>query len=95
MDILIKGLDMPKDRDILYIDIYSTGKVAHDFDLECKQIATAVSVPPHGRLIDAEKIYDAVEQRYRISSGIKHRCERDILDLICDAPTIIEAGEGK
>ena len=40
------------------------------------------------RLIDADKIYDAVERRYQISSGIEHRCERDLLDLICAADTV-------
>ena len=40
------------------------------------------------RLIDANKIYDAVERRYSVSSGIEHRCERDLLDLICQADTV-------
>ena len=40
------------------------------------------------RLIDANKIYDAVERRYQVSSGIEHRCERDLLDLICSADTV-------
>ena len=40
------------------------------------------------RLIDANKIYDAVERRYAVSSGIEHRCERDLLDLICQADTV-------
>ena len=39
------------------------------------------------RYIDADWIYEKVENRYRISSGIEHRCERDLLDLICNAPT--------
>ena len=39
-------------------------------------------------LIDADKIYDAIESRYKVSSGIEHRCERDFLDLICEAPTV-------
>ena len=69
MSILIKGLDMPKDRDILYIDIYSTGKVAHDFDLECKQIATAVPVPPHGRLIDADALLESDNRKYKTYRG--------------------------
>ena len=46
---------------------------------------------PHGRLIDADRLYDLVENRYRVSCGIEHRCERDLLDLICEMPTIIEA----
>lgn len=40
------------------------------------------------RLIDADKIYKAVERRYQISSGIEHRCERDLLDLICASDTV-------
>lgn len=40
------------------------------------------------RLIDADKIYDAVERRYQVSSGIEHMFERDLLDLICAADTV-------
>lgn len=40
------------------------------------------------RLIDADAIYDKIEERYRNSSGLEHRCERDFLDFICDAPTV-------
>ena len=40
------------------------------------------------RLIEANKIYDAVERRYKVSSGIEHRCERDFLDMICSADTV-------
>ena len=40
------------------------------------------------RLIDANKIYDAVERRYHVSSGIEHRCERDFLELICLQETV-------
>ena len=39
------------------------------------------------RYIDADWIYEKVKNRYRVSSGIEHRCERDLLDLICEAPT--------
>lgn len=40
------------------------------------------------RLIDANKIYDAVERRYQVSSGIEHRRERDLLELICLSETV-------
>lgn len=40
------------------------------------------------RYIDADWIYEKVENRYRVSSGIEHRCERDLLDLICAAPDV-------
>ena len=102
MGIYIKGMEMPTDG-FITITVTSDGRVLGNSKkisgvfkyLDNEDIAIAVSVPPHGRLIDADKIYDAVEQRYRISSGIEHRCERDFLDLICAAPTIIEAGGGE
>lgn len=49
------------------------------------------------RYIDADWLYEKVENRYRLSSGIEHRCERDLLDLICDAPTadVIEVRHSK
>ena len=40
------------------------------------------------RLIDANKIYHAVWRRYQVSSGIEHRCERDLLELICLSETV-------
>ena len=40
------------------------------------------------RLIDANAIYKAVEQRYKISSGIEHRCESALLELICAEDTV-------
>lgn len=52
MSVLIKGLDMPKSEEMLCINIYPDGKVCINLDLECKQVATAVPVPPHGRLVD-------------------------------------------
>lgn len=83
-EILIRGMEMPREGQILYIDIYPDGKVAHDFDLSCKQIATAVPVPPHGRLIDADDV-----------DTITVICnERGLLKAI-DAPIIIPASKVK
>lgn len=53
---------MPKEG-LLYIDIYPDGKVAHDFDLECKQIATAYQVPAHGRLVDCDAFSAEMKER--------------------------------
>ena len=62
MSILIDGIEMPKDEELLSINIYPNGKVAIDLDLNCRQIATATSVPlrqsdvseaKHGKWIDA------------------------------------------
>lgn len=96
--IYIKDMEMPKKGEYrMTLYVCDDGYAYMDVDLfpVDKDRFEAVSVPPHGRLIGAEKIYDAVEQRYRMSSGIEHRCERDLLDLICAAPTVIEEDEGE
>lgn len=75
---------------------YCRAKEGDDIGLEKRpKDCPLVPVPPHGRLIEAEYLYNAVEQRYRMSSGIEHRCERDLLDVICGAPTIIPPEEGE
>lgn len=40
------------------------------------------------RLADVDTIYDEVEKQYKGSTGIERNCNRNFLDLICDAPTI-------
>ncbi len=57
MSILIKGMEMPKDGEMLCINIYPDGKVCIDLDLKCKQIATAVPVPTHGALMDRDDFF--------------------------------------
>ena len=44
MSILISGIDMPKDNELLCINIYPGGKVCINLDLECKPIASAFPV---------------------------------------------------
>ncbi|WP_418434069.1 hypothetical protein [Anaerotignum lactatifermentans] len=45
------------------------------------------------RATDADALYNLVERRYQVSSGIEHRCERDLLDLICNMPTLTPPNE--
>lgn len=40
------------------------------------------------RLGDLDRLYDCVEARYRQSSGEEHKCERALLDAICETPTV-------
>lgn len=49
------------------------------------------TIKSHGRLIDADRLYDIIEQKYKFSSGDIHRTYSEVLDIICDAETIIEA----
>lgn len=90
MGIYIKGMEMPTNDELLYIKIYSNGKVAIDMDLECKQIATAVPVPPHGDLIERKTAYDSL-----LNGMVMTGYQSMALDCISDfyVPTIIPASE--
>lgn len=81
-DILIKGMEMPKDAPII-IKICSDGSVSRVHE---GVVATAVPVPPHGRLIDADALREEVK---------KHAapCDAWVFSLIRTAPTIIPAEE--
>lgn len=50
------NMEMPKDGELLCINIYPDGEVCINLDLDCKQVATAVPVPPPGWLIDADSL---------------------------------------
>ena len=96
MDILIRGMKMPKGNDELRLIIHSNGQVIISHETYYEE-AEAVIVPPHGRLIDASEkirvqIYDDMTEDYRM-------VEMTIDDLLCqgwveaNAPTIIPASE--
>ena len=95
MIILIKGMEMPKHGDVLVVREYN-GKtyIKHEGHLGFE--ATLIELPPHGRLIDADKI------DYRndaMHDGTGHLVVADnfingvlwINDCIDNAPTVIEA----
>ena len=93
MSLLINGMNMPE-HGIHHgaIVIYETGNHlvvnSHPYN---KCFALYVIPTPHGRLIDADKLYDLIETQYKFSSGKEHTIYRDILDLICSTETVIEA----
>lgn len=96
MSILIKGMKMPKDDEILYIDIYPDGKVCIDMDLRCKQVASAVPVLPHGRLIDADAVFKRLQKQAMSVWGNgnpRYQIVLEVMDAIRFAPTIIPAEE--
>lgn len=101
MGVYIKDMEMPKDEEMLCINIYPDGKVCINLDLECTQIATAVSVPPHGRLIDADALRAKQQEDadlFQGSTAYGDKCRRDeamnAVANIVNAPTIIPA-DGK
>lgn len=56
MSILIRGMEMPKDGELLCIDIHPDGKVCINLDLSCEKVGTAIPVPPHGDLIERDAL---------------------------------------
>ena len=96
-DILIKSMEMPTEDGRLCIDIYPDGKVCIALDLECKQVATAVPVPPHGRLIDADALCMKLKMMYAKAFGegntAYHAAYRSLERVVSHEPTIIPAEE--
>ena len=108
MSIIIKGLGMPKEPDeMIEIAIFGDGKVIQTGESwrnlengKCYYTPTtpeksfnAVPVPPHGRLIDAERLLSERMKRtyYHLPNG---DTAIPIIDVE-NAPTIIEAEEGE
>lgn len=92
MDILIKGMEMPK-RGIV-VNIYADGRVTNHFDEFGKMIGKAVPVPAHGDLMDRNALdvicYCDIPQGCEdaFDSGVMWLAER-----IDELPTIIPASE--
>lgn len=95
MGVYIKGMEMPKEGNWITLRIFPDGQCflydwcGNDFDF--KEHLTAVPVPPHGRLIDADAVFDNLER-----TGWYDNADRDIAeDLVLDAPTVIPASKGE
>ena len=88
MGIYIKSMEMPKENAICVV-IFPDGRVTSQFGVP--HLGTAVPVPLHGRLIDADKL--------RLSSGFSTTTEyglgrSDQIEAIkSNAPTVIPAEE--
>ena len=92
MSILIKGMEMPKDEEMLCINIYPDGKVCINLDLECERIATAAPVPKHGDLIDRQKLNKKKKYCFQTQGGAFPKSEWYIkAEDLFNAPTIIPA----
>ena len=98
-DILIKGMEMPKNIGVS-VTIYPDGRVIRYLGYGAKeQLGTAVPVPPHGRLIDADALH---EELYALEyarenewlDGVREARGVDAARVaLLDAPTIIPATE--
>lgn len=93
MSILIKGMEMPKTGEYrcvirkwgeeITVDLYG------DEDL-CGKL---IPVPPHGRLIDADALFDFILNIYKVAQGDARKAYRDVLDTIVAAGDVIPAEE--
>ena len=93
MSILIKGIDMPNKIDLDFHDNHIVlGGVLYPIDID-----QLVYIPtPHGRLIDADKLRATLrrwtedEWNQKASPVSWAYAYEDLIDLIDDAPTILE-----
>ena len=96
-DILIKGMEMPKERESFTVTIKYNGLV---FDTETMiQVAEAQEVPPHGRLGDLDELYASlkkwlIQNRHSMTEATRVWI-RGVLEGIVAAPTILPAEEDK
>ena len=97
MGVYINGMEMPKETPVLFC-VHPDGKVFADLEGGWKEYK-AVAVPPHGRLIDADK------QDAQIEALIErhlHGYTKSTWDFVCELRdilkrnrTIIPAEEGE
>ena len=85
MSILIKGMEMPSNGAERCIVIRSDRTVRTFVGAEIP--ASAEQLPPHGRLIDADKLKKQIEDENRFSAVYAKATFR----YLDNAPTIIEA----
>lgn len=101
MSIYIKGLSFPKDGSSLTIQICPDGSVWKQ-NWGTVTRAKAIPVPDHGRLIDANKLKEANEKRFRELHHPSNNPQDKTAEFVSyantwanlgvdDAPTIIPA----
>lgn len=86
MSIILKGIDMPKDRDCVNLSIYQNGDVYEQMDNGFYIIinAEAVQIPKnHGDIKDIDTVEDELDER----------CGQLSAEIVRNAPTILEAEE--
>ena len=85
-DILIKGMEMPKDGEKVYMITFSDGKACASYKpFEWHEV---VPVPPHGRCIDADALLKKCEF---VCTDDDEDTRAVRYSIIEDAPTIIPA----
>ena len=87
MDILIKGMEMPKPHTYpITLSIYPNGNIYIHHELTSHK---AVALPPHGNLKDSQVILDLIYKH----SAFPNVDVLWIEKLIKNAPTVVEANK--
>lgn len=91
--VYIKGLKMPTGKEGVAVIIYPDGEaVVEPFDIGFSKYCKAISVPDHGRLVDADALETVmVEGIVPSEHGGGFRHPFDVLRALVAAPTIIPA----
>lgn len=105
MSVLIEGMEMPKKESWVTLRVFPDGQcVLHswcgydEIKFEFMEHLTAVPVPPHGRLIDADEMFDEFvaegqrSKRYKLGEKWELNGE-EIRSVISRLPTVIPANE--
>ena len=90
MGVYIEAMEMPNNGETITITICGDGIVFEEWK-EPGSVFKAVPVPPHGRLIDADAIRADIDEK-RPGRSYEDAWALTVLD---NAPTIIQAEEGK
>ena len=88
--IYIPGMEMPKDGEKLYMIAFSDGKACASYKpFEWHEVG---SVPPHGRLVDADRL-GMTDFEIVMCNGDYKELAKMVLEKIENAPTVIPASE--
>ena len=93
MSLILKGIDLPKDRDYVNLSIYSNGDVYEQAEngFYFRINADAIQIPKdHGRIIDEKELKTKIHD-VTLEGGVLHGCIDKT--VIHEVPTILEAEE--
>lgn len=89
MSVLIKGMEMPKLG--MVVCIHADGRVTKHFDEFGKMIGKAVSVPPHGGLIEKNAVFKLIQSMPSVDKLLPV----EFMKALQEIPTVIPAEEGE
>ena len=92
MSILIKGMEMPKDKEII-LRIDEEGQVYNIYGEYPTKIYEAIEIPPHGDLIDKQVADELNKKDYEAMGSDRYTdyARSVVLNCLNAAPIIIES----